>query len=241
MKELGSTTNLSWKARLVVLLEIVVIAGPVLTLLWWGLLKVSGIMGENLGIREMSLVAIPHSLIVLGAIALVARWREESMADFLWNGFTKQDIWIGLGLVAVCFGIDYGGRFVARALFPAHYAGTHNAMLDSMRSPLDYGLFVAIGLIGGGFREEMLRSYVIHRFGEFFGSRVLGLIIFGVWFAIGHFDLQDLSTVFSTAVASILFGAIYIWRGNMIAPMVSHGLFNALETTRYYLWGPPAF
>lgn len=188
--------SLNWKSRLIALAEIIVIAGPVLTLLWWAGLKAIGAVGQTTGIREMSLIALPHSAIVLIAMIMVSLWRREPMADFLWKSSTKADVGIGLGLVPLCFAIDFGGRFLTRTSLPTHYGGTHNTMLDGMASPLDFGLFVAIGLIAGGFREELLRSYVIHRFGQFFNSRLMGVIIFGVWFSLGHLDLQDLSSQF---------------------------------------------
>jgi membrane protease YdiL (CAAX protease family) len=135
-------------------------------------------------------------------------------------------MWFGLLFVTVWF-LD---------LFAPHTAGSAlNPVLALMRTPVDYALFLFVVLFTGGITEELQRAFIVHRF-RVLGPAWLGAALYGIWFGLGHRDQGVGGAVFS-ALFGFGHGLLFISRGAVIAPMVSHGLYDLLEITRHYLFG----
>ena len=62
-------------------------------------------------------------------------------------------------------------------------------------------------------------------------------MLYAIWFGLGHRGQGFDGAVFS-GLFGLGHGLLFIWRGSVIAPIVSHGLYDALEITRNYLFGP---
>ncbi len=54
---------------------------------------------------------------------------------------------------------------------------------------------------------------------------ILGLILWSLFFAFGH-ALQGIDNAVAAGILGVCFGLLYIWRRNLVAPMVAHALFD---------------
>ena len=62
----------------------------------------------------------------------------------------------------------------------------------------------------------------------------MGLVCFSLLFGLGHF-LQGWGAVATTTVLGAFWGAVYLRRRSIVAPMVSHATFNLIQTMFFRL------
>ena len=80
----------------------------------------------------------------------------------------------------------------------------------------------------GGFREEMQRAFVLHRFEQYLGGAAVGLIVFSIGFGLGH-ALQGWDATVMTGILGAFWGIVYLRRRSFVAPLVCHAVFNLVE------------
>ena len=56
---------------------------------------------------------------------------------------------------------------------------------------------------------------------------VVGLSLWSIFFALGHV-VQGVDSAAGAGILGLLFGLLYLWRRNLIAPMVAHALFDVI-------------
>jgi uncharacterized protein len=89
----------------------------------------------------------------------------------------------------------------------------------------DY-VMAPIFLLTVAFSEELLfRGYLIRRIGQLAGSSWAAVLLSSLVFALGHGYAGSLGVV-TVGIMGVLLGVIYLWRGNLIAPMVMHFIQN---------------
>lgn len=166
------------------------------------------------------------------------------IGSFLWirgEGFQKigwdwqrwpREVKAGLGAVPLLFGTTFLVGAFFRVLLPG-YVSTTNPLLEMVRTPLDLALFVASSAYVGGVKEEIQRAFVLVRFEEHLGGIFLGLALWSVFFALGH-QMQGVDSALGAGVLGLLFGLLYLWRRNLIAPMVSHALFDIITLAVFW-------
>ena len=69
--------------------------------------------------------------------------------------------------------------------------------------------------------EVIFRGYLIRRFVVLSKNPVTALVLSSAIFAMGH-GYERSGGMASVAVLALVFGAVYLWRGSLIAPMVMH-------------------
>jgi len=69
--------------------------------------------------------------------------------------------------------------------------------------------------------EVIFRGYLIHRFSRLFESRVTALLLSSALFALGH-GYEKSGGVAGVGILGLIFGAVYLWRKSLVAPMVMH-------------------
>ncbi len=111
-----------------------------------------------------------------------------------------------------------------------------NPLEGVIRTRLDAWLFGVVAVVGGGVREEVQRAFVLHRFERYLGGAVVGLILFSLVFGSGHV-IQGWDVALTTAALGLFWGGIYLLRRSIVAPGVSHAIFNTSEIIRYTLYG----
>jgi membrane protease YdiL (CAAX protease family) len=65
---------------------------------------------------------------------------------------------------------------------------------------------------------------------------VIGLIVTSAAFGAGH-ALQGADAVIATALLGAFWGFVYLRRGSVVAPMVSHAGFDLLQIVQYMTFG----
>jgi membrane protease YdiL (CAAX protease family) len=61
----------------------------------------------------------------------------------------------------------------------------------------------------------------------------LGLVLWSLFFAYGHV-MQGIDNAAGAGVLGFLFGVLYIWRRNLVAPIVAHAAYDV--TTLLIYW-----
>jgi membrane protease YdiL (CAAX protease family) len=87
-------------------------------------------------------------------------------------------------------------------------------------------------MIAGGVREEIQRAFVLRRFQQYLGGGAVGIVVFSALVGLGHIE-QGTDAALATAVLGAAWGIIYLLRGSVVAPMVSHALFNLAQLVVY--------
>ena len=75
--------------------------------------------------------------------------------------------------------------------------------------------------------EVIFRGYLILRFRALLDNRTAALLLSSAIFSIGH-GYQQSGGVIAVGILGLVFGMVYLWRGNLLAPMVMHFLQNFL-------------
>jgi membrane protease YdiL (CAAX protease family) len=73
--------------------------------------------------------------------------------------------------------------------------------------------------------EAIFRGYLIRRFTALFKNPVVALILSSAVFAMGH-GYERSGGVAGVGLLGLIFGAIYLWRKSLVAPMVMHFIQN---------------
>ena len=104
-----------------------------------------------------------------------------------------------------------------------------NPLAALLRTPRDIVIFAVVVVVAGGVREEVQRAFVLHRFGQHLGGAALGLVAVQPGVRARAPACRAATPRSSPASLGFTWGALYLRRGSVVAPMVSHALFNLLE------------
>ena len=138
----------------------------------------------------------------------------------------------GLAIVPILFGVNGVVTVLFRTYLP-QLLQEHNPLAELVRTPQDLALFTGTALIAGGIKEELQRAFILRRFQAFLGGANLGLIVWSAMFAIGH-TIQGWQGVVVAGIYGLVFGILYLARGTLIAPMVAHGVYDAVALFGYW-------
>jgi membrane protease YdiL (CAAX protease family) len=109
-----------------------------------------------------------------------------------------------------------------------------NPFQAMLGSPWRVASFVALVLVAGGVREELQRAFLLHRFDQALGGARLGVVITSLAFGLGH-AVQGWDAMLVTGLLGAIWGALYVWRRNVIPGMVSHALFNVIQVLMAFM------
>lgn len=197
---------------------------------------IGGTGGANLllDIRILIATVLLEAVITLILLALILKAHNRTLRSIgLRREEWKPDVVFGLGMVPFLFLVNVLVMGALRIFMPA-YVPKSNPLMDIIHSPLQLGLFMFSALIAGGIKEELQRAFIITRFHEHLGGAKLGLVLWSVAFGAGHY-IQGLEGMLVAGILGFIFGAVYLLRGSIMAPMVAHGLYNTLSLLGYWL------
>lgn len=185
-----------------------------------------------LSLRYIAVLSLADTAIVVGLALLFLRSRGETpRAVLLGARPVAREALIGMGLVLpilVCIALLGLGL---RTLAPWLHNVPENPLAALTRDPRSLAIFALVVVLAGGLREEVQRAFVLHRFRQHLGGATLGLWLFSLAFGLGHL-LQGYDAAILTAVLGLTWGALYLRRGSIVAPVVSHAVFNLMEVLR---------
>lgn len=143
---------------------------------------------------------------------------------------------IGLAFVPVVFAVAFAVLAAIQMRFPWLHNVARNPLEGLIRTPLDGAVFAAVTIASGGFREEIQRAFILHRFEQHLGGALPGLVLFSLLFGAGHV-IQGWDAVVTTASLGAFWGLVYLRRRSIVAPVVSHAGFDVAQVFRYTLYG----
>jgi membrane protease YdiL (CAAX protease family) len=114
-------------------------------------------------------------------------------------------------------------------------SGTSATVVALFRDPREAPLWVFCALIGGGFNEELVRTFILTRFEQAFGTWgiALALVIDSVVFGMGHL-YQGVSGAVTSGVAGLLFALFFLRRRLVADAMVAHGGYDLIGVAAAY-------
>jgi membrane protease YdiL (CAAX protease family) len=224
--------------RALALIEVVLCSGfptqiALATLLAW--LGWSSRRGFEIGVVAPLILADTDLLI--GLVIFFLRVHGESprrvfFGDRPWQGELRA----ALPMVAKAYGIALVVLVSLAVVAPWLHTVEQNPLQNLLQAPRDAAIFALVVIIAGGVREEVQRAFILRRFEQALGGARVGLVVSSVAFGAGHL-VQGADAAIATALLGAFWGASYLRRRSVIAPVVSHAAFDVLQIGIFVLTG----
>lgn len=170
---------------------------------------------------------------VVGLVVLFLRARGERVRDVLLGQRpVLREALIGVVLIPAVFFVVVLILALVMWLVPGLHNVPHNPFEAMVQTPRDAIVFSIVVMIAGGLREEIQRGFIVHRFDQHLGGAAVGVAAYSVAFGMGHLE-QGWDAVLATGSLGAVWGVIYLVRGSIIAPLVSHSGFNLLQLIKF--------
>jgi len=169
------------------------------------------------------------TVLVTFMIVVFLRASGESFRQvFFGGGPLKKEVLLGFALIPVAL---IGAAIIIGVLRVA-FPGLHNVKISPFDAftdtALHAALFVFVVIVAGGFREELARGFLLHRFDQRLGGIWVGQAIYTLVFAAAHYT-QGWDAVVGVGALGFFWGWLYIRRRSVAAAMVSHAGFDVVE------------
>jgi membrane protease YdiL (CAAX protease family) len=189
--------------------------------------------GARLSLGYVGTLLLLDAAVLIGLIVWLLFLHGERPRDiFLGRRAVSQEALLGVPLTVVVFGLVFVVLTLVQRLAPWLHNVPQNPLEQLIRSPRDAILFAAVATVGGGLREEIQRAFILHRFDQHLGGAWVGIVLFSILFGAGH-AIQGWDAAITTATLGAFWGLVYLSRGSIVAPVVSHSGFNTAEIIRF--------
>ena len=189
----------------------------------------AGAAGAPLSLTYVVALSLGDTLLLTALIAYLLRRHGESPATtFLGGRPALPEVRLGLALIPLIVLSAAAALVALHAVWPALRNVPENPLEALLRSPVDALLLLVVAVVAGGLREELQRAFILRRFEQRLGGGWLGLVLFSAAFGIGHY-IQGWDAAVVTGALGALWGALYLLRRSVVAAVVSHAGFNAVE------------
>jgi membrane protease YdiL (CAAX protease family) len=225
--------------RLVALVEVAICSGFPSQIALAYLMALAGYSpfqgGGRLSLGYVGTLLLLDAAVLIGLIFWLLFLHGEHPRDiFLGRRAVGHEALLGVPLTVVVFGLVFVVLTLVQRLAPWLHNVAQNPLEQLIRSPRDAILFAAVATVGGGLREEIQRAFVLHRFDQHLGGAWVGIVLFSVLFGAGH-AIQGWDAAVTTATLGAFWGFVYLSRGSIVAPVVSHSGFNTAEIVRFLM------
>jgi membrane protease YdiL (CAAX protease family) len=181
----------------------------------------------------VSVLSLLDTALVIGLIVLFLGSRGERPWEVLIGSRNPwREALIGLALLPIVFVLAVLILAVLYVAAPHLHNVPRNPLEDMLQNRRDAVLFGTVAIIAGGVREEIQRGFILHRFRQYLGGGVVGIVVYSVAFGLGHVD-QGWDAAITVASLGAIWGTIYLIRRSVIAPMVSHAGFNLAQVIKF--------
>ena len=223
--------------RIGAVLEIIICSGFPTQLLLIALLGAAGMPLQTpdggMNPRFVFTVSLLDAALVIGLILLFLRAQGESAREVLIGRVrVLREVFLGIALIPLAFFLILVILALVLTYVPQLHNVLKNPLEDMLRTRSDAAIFAVVVIISGGVREEVQRGFIVHRFAQYLGGGVFGVLFYGTLFGLGHFE-QGYDAVLATGALGIFWGFVYLRRGSIIAPVVSHAGFNLAQILKH--------
>jgi membrane protease YdiL (CAAX protease family) len=222
--------------RWVALIEILLVSGVPTQLavagLLYGALGMAPEADGRLSLAFFATLSLLDTLLVALLIRAFLGATGERMRDVLLG---QRPIWrevrLGLLFVPVVLVAVASVVLTLRLFVPWLQTVPQNPLLAFMDTPARAAMFLVVVVLAGGFREEMQRAFVLHRFEQRLGGMGVGLVLFSLLFGLLHID-QGADVAIAVGTLGFIWGVVYIRRRSAVFGMVNHAGFNAMQVVQ---------
>jgi hypothetical protein len=225
------------RAKTLVIFILTIIFGFILFALpnlFFGITRINGgLAGVNL-----LFIALFQFITVCLLIYLSLRLLKKGFRYIGWSG--KH--WARDSLIGLFFGLGWAA--LQLGLIIPNTGGAEREDIAQIITMFDGSLlglfsFIALGVIGGGFTEEIFnRGYFITVLKDCFHNPEIGLWVAAtlsiLFFAIGHLP-KDMLGWFDILVPTITYTVLFLYTKRLTAPVVAHGTYNMVAILLTYL------
>ena len=178
-------------------------------------------------------LSLADAALVIDLVLFFLRAHRERAADVLLGGRpVLREVLLGVGLLPVLFLVVVLSLALILTFAPGLHNVPRNPLEDMLQNRQDALMFAVVATIAGGVREEIQRGFILHRFEQYLGGGLLGVLVFSAVFGLGHVD-QGRDVAIVTALLGATWGLVYLTRRSIVAPMVSHAGFNLAQLVKY--------
>jgi membrane protease YdiL (CAAX protease family) len=218
-------------------IEVILCSGFPTQILLIGLLSAFGLRMQTdtgrLSAVFVFVVSLLDTVFVVGLVFLFIRaHRESARALLLGHRPFLREALLGVILMPILFLVVVVLLALILTYAPHLHNVSRNPFEDMMQTPRDTLAFAIVVMIAGGVREEIQRGFILRRFQQYLGGGTVGLVLFSMIFGLGHIE-QGIDAMLATGLLGAAWGAIFLARGSIAAPMVSHALFNLAQLIKY--------
>lgn len=179
-------------------------------------------------------LSLLDAVVVVALVLLfLAAHRESARAVLLGSRPVAREALLGLALLPAVFFLVLAVIALIVRFAPQLHNVPHNPLEDMLGTRRDALIFAVVVMVAGGVREEVQRGFSLHRFDHYLGGAGWGIAVYSVLFGLGHFE-QGIDAMIATALLGAIWGTIYLLRGSIVAPMLSHAGFNIAQLLMYF-------
>jgi membrane protease YdiL (CAAX protease family) len=172
------------------------------------------------------------TVLLVGLVLFFFRAHRESVREQLFGARRSvREILFGITLIPASFIVVIAVLTLVQLVVPSLRNVPHNPLADLVKSRSDAVIFAFVVMIAGGVREEVQRGFIVHRFEGFLGGGLVGVLVYGLFFGLGHFE-QGWDASVITGSLGVFWGLVYLRRRSVIGPMVSHAGFNLAQVIK---------
>lgn len=180
-------------------------------------------------------LSLADAAVVIGLVLFLLRAHRESARDvLLGDGRVLGEALLGIVILPAVFLLVLLVLGVILTFAPWLHNVPVNPLEDMLRNRRDALIFGVVVMVAGGVREEVQRGFILHRFGQYLGGVWWGVGIYSVLFGLGHYE-QGYDAMIATSILGAAWGALYLVRRSIVAPMVSHAAFNVAQLAKYFV------
>jgi membrane protease YdiL (CAAX protease family) len=179
------------------------------------------------------ILSMLDAILVVSLVVLLLHVHRESARDVLLGRVRLlREALIGVSMIPLVFGVVVAILALVLVYAPQLHNVARNPLEDMVRTRADAAVFAVVVMIAGGVREEVQRGFIVHRFGQYLGGGMLGVLVYSLVFGLGHYE-QGYDAALATASLGLLWGFVYLRRGSIVAPVVSHAGFNLAQIVKH--------
>ena len=192
--------------------------------------KFHGTLRDRIGILLTNLVCLQCSMVAL-VFLLLRKTKSHWRAAFGPIGRPAFQLWLspalfGMAFVLPAFGLHYISQTVLAQLGHEPVVQEAVQMVMATEHPVEVGLQVVSVVIMAPIAEELLFRGILYNTIKHTGYPLAGMIISAALFALVHGSLALTLPLF---VMGLALAWVYEKSGSIIAPMVMHATFNAIN------------
>jgi membrane protease YdiL (CAAX protease family) len=227
--------------RFIAIIEILLCSSVPTQLAIGAILRLAGVgsvdAAGHLSFAFVVILSLADTLLVIGLMVVFMRAHgERSLRLWIGDRPLTREVVLGLVTVPIIF-VTVGILLNAlRLVAPWLHNVQSNPLEQLAGSPAEAAMFALVAIVAGGVREELQRAFMLHRFEQYLGGAVVGVIVTSIGFGFLH-GVQGRDAMVTTGALGAFWAIVYLRRRSSIAPIVSHAGFNSLEILRVAIVG----